>query len=150
SAAREAAVLDAVLWIPLDRTVDDGEVTDVLLRSRVPAVLTGPEPWRPASVLAARSFVEVDIPAATHGQRRSSWQAALPGIAAALADTLAGRYRLGGDEIRAVAAVADTGARFAGNGRPAPLADHVPPAAALVSRARSTGYARVVHPRRTV
>jgi hypothetical protein len=67
------------------------------------------------------------------------WAAALPALDDASVTDLASRYRLSGEELRAVAAVAAAGARLAGNGRPAPLGEHVAPAIASVTRGRSAG-----------
>lgn len=152
AAARVAAALGAVLWVATDDL--DGAaaaaVTDLLARSRIPAVLTGTAPWRPVGLLAVRAYAEFDIPVPDYEQRREVWSAALPGLDQTVVSDLAIRYRMSGEELRAVASVADTGARFAGNGRPAGLADHVAPAVAAVTRGRTTGFARAVTPRRTV
>jgi hypothetical protein len=155
AAARTAAGLDAMLWLPTDELGDafddaGAAAVDLLARSRVPTVLSGATPWRPVRLLAARAYTEFDIPAPDYQQRRESWSAALPGLDAALVEDLAVRYRMSGEELRAVASIAGTGARFAGNGRPAPLADHIGPAVAAVARGRSTGHAHAVTPRRTV
>jgi SpoVK/Ycf46/Vps4 family AAA+-type ATPase len=149
AAARTAASLGALLWVPTDGFASEAAV-DVLARSRVPTILSGASPWRPVRLLATRAYAELDIPTPNYRQRREIWSAALPDLDDALVEDLAVRYRMSGEELRAVASVAGTGARFAGNGRPAPLADHVGPAVAAVTRGRTTGYAQAVVPRHTV
>ncbi|MBO0870558.1 MAG: ATP-binding protein [Micromonosporaceae bacterium] len=153
AAARTAATLGALLWVPADGLGDGPAGTaalDLLERSRIPTVLSGVTPWRPAALLAARGYGELEVPPADYGQRRQTWSAALPGLDRALVDDLAVRYQMSGEQLRAVASVAGAGARFAGNGRPAPLAEHVPGAVAMVTRGHGTGYARTITPRRTI
>jgi hypothetical protein len=75
------------------------------------------------------------------------WSAVFPVLDEARLTDLAARYRMGGGELRAVAAVAETGARLAGNGRP--LAAHVDPAIATVTRGRTSGAVQAIVPRRT-
>jgi len=141
---RVAAELGALLWIPAgDLAGPAGDaVLDVLARSRVPALLTGATPFRPPALLAAREYAELEVPAADYGLRREMWSVALPGLADAVLTDLAARYRITGEELRAVAAVARAGARLAGNGHPAPLGEHVAPAIAAVTRGRSGGQVR--------
>ncbi|MEV6824491.1 ATP-binding protein [Amycolatopsis sp. NPDC051102] len=142
---RVAAAVDAVLWIPVDDLPDEALVA-VLVRSRVPVCLTGLKPWRPANLLAARSYGELTIPPPDFRDRRAMWSAALPGLTGPLLEDLAGRYRMSGGELRAVASVAGAGARLAGNGQP--VADHVEPAIATVTRGRSGGAVQAILPRR--
>jgi hypothetical protein len=147
--ARTAAALDAILWLPADDLPGEPLVADVLARSRVPVVVTGVAPWRPVRLLAARAYAELELPAADFGQRRAAWAAALPGLDPGVRDGLAARYRMTGEELRAVAEVTAAGARFAGNGRPAPLAEHVAAAVGAVTRGRARGFVQAVTPRRT-
>ncbi|GAA4468076.1 ATP-binding protein [Phytohabitans houttuyneae] len=149
-AVRLAAALGAVLWLPTGEPAESPSTVDLLVRARLPVILSGDSPWRPVPLLAARAYAEWDLPAPGFRERHESWSTALPGLSGPLLDELAARYRLGGDELRAVAAVAGAGARFAGNGRPAPIADHVRPAVAAVTRGRTSGYLRAVTPRRTL
>ena len=150
---RTAAALDAILWIPTDdlRGGPLAEaVSTALLRSRVPVCLTGLEPWRPQGLLAARTYAELTVPVPGLGDRRAMWSAALPNLDAPQLDDLAVRYRMSGGELRAVASVAGAGARLAGNGHPEPVADHVEPAIATVTRGRTGSAVRSIVPRRTV
>ncbi len=145
--ARVAAELNALLWVPAEQLA--GPALDLLAGCRLPAVLTGTAAYRPTALLAARAYAELDVPVPDYAQRRAMWSAALPALGTGAVTDLAARYRMSGEELRAVAAVADAGARFAGNGRPAPLADQIAPAVATVTRGRSSGHARSVTPRRT-
>uniref|UniRef100_UPI0018D0D07C ATP-binding protein n=1 Tax=Streptomyces clavuligerus TaxID=1901 RepID=UPI0018D0D07C len=162
---RTAAVLGALLWIPVDGlhggAIGDGPlagggadpaaaVCSVLLRSRTPVCLTGARPWRPAGLLAARAYAEVTVPAPGLTDRRAMWSAALPQLAGELLEDLAIRYRMSGGELRAVASVAGAGARLAGNGRPEPVTGHVEPAVATVTRGRGGSAVQAITPRRTL
>lgn len=165
---RTAAALGAVLWIPTDDLHGEPPhgpngpngphgphaetVSAALLRSRVPVCLTGLKPWRPAGLLAARAYAELTIPAPGLGDRRAMWSSALPALEGPLLEDLAARYRMSGGELRAVASVADAGARLAnnGNGRPEPVSQHIEPAIATVTRGRGGGAVHAIAPRRTV
>ncbi|MEV3987778.1 ATP-binding protein [Streptomyces sp. NPDC049837] len=153
---RTAAALGAVLWIPTDDLHGEpgrehiDTISAALLRSRVPVCLTGLRPWRPAALLAVRAYAELTVPAPGFTDRRAMWSAALPDLNGPLLEDLAVRYRMSGGELRAVASVADAGARLAGNGRPEPVADHVEPAIATVTRGRSGSAVHSIVPRRTV
>ncbi|MGW1598253.1 ATP-binding protein [Streptomyces sp. NPDC002343] len=154
---RTAAALGAVLWIPTDDPHDEpqrqghlGIIAAALLRSRAPVCLTGLKPWRPAALLAARAYAELTVPVAKFTDRRAMWSAALPDLNGTLLEDLAVRYRMSGGELRAVASVADAEARLAGNGRPEPVADHVEPAIATVTRGRGGSAVQAITPRRTV
>ncbi|MEU0840697.1 ATP-binding protein [Streptomyces sp. NPDC005962] len=153
---RTAAALGAVLWIATDDLHGEQQrphadaVCAALLRSRVPVCLTGLKPWRPSGLLAARAYAELTVPAPEFTDRRAMWSAALPDLDGPLLEDLAVRYRMSGGELRAVASVADAGARLAGNGHPEPVADHVGPAIATVTRGRSGSAVHSIVPRRTV
>jgi len=140
---RAAAALDAVLWV---RTDDPGRPEEVLLRSRVPVCLTGVLPWRPTQLLAARTYAELSVPVPGFPEREAMWQSAFPVLDREVVADFAARYRMTGGELRAVAAVADTDARLAGNGR---IANHVEPAIATVTRGRNSSAVQSVIPRRT-
>jgi hypothetical protein len=146
---RTAAALNAIVWVPTDDDVPGPAVVEALSRTRVPAIVSGTMPWRPVRLLMNRSYAEVVIPAPDHRQRRAAWSAALPQLGEDAVTELAVRFRMSGDELRAVAAVAETGARFAGNGRPDRIDRHLPSALATVTRGRTSGYARATTPRRT-
>ncbi|MFI9586801.1 ATP-binding protein [Streptomyces sp. NPDC052236] len=153
---RTAAALGTVLWIPTDDLHGDAHrqqaeaVSAVLLRSRAPVCLTGLRPWRPPGLLAARAYAELTVPVPDLSDRREMWSTALPDLNGALLEDLAIRYRMSGGELRAVASVAGAGARLAGNGQPEPVADHVQPAIATVTRGRGGSSVHSIVPRRTV
>jgi hypothetical protein len=138
-----AAALNAVVWL---RTDDRQELAEALLRSRVPLCLTGTTPWRPASLLAARTYAELTVPTPDFPERRAMWSTAFPVLNGSQLDDLAARYRMSAGELRAVASVADTDARLAGDDQ----ADHVEPAIATVSRGRHSSAVQSIIPRRTV
>ncbi|NUS86727.1 MAG: ATP-binding protein [Streptomyces sp.] len=152
---RTAAALGAVLWIPTDDLHGEPQrqraaaVSAALPRSRVPVCLTGLKPWRPAGLLATRAYAELTVPVPGFTDRRAMWSAALPDLDGTLLEDLAVRYRMSGGELRAVASVAGAGARLAGNGHPQPVADHVEPAIATVTRGRSGSAVHSIVPRRT-
>jgi hypothetical protein len=140
---RTAAALDAILWL---QTGSSG-LDEVLVRSKTPICLTGVTPWRPQPLLAARTYAELTVPAPTFPDRRAMWSAAFPVLPPEQLEDLAARYRMTGGELRAVAAVADTNARLAGNGQ---MAAHVDPAIATVTRGRNSGAVQSIIPRRTL
>jgi hypothetical protein len=140
---RTTAVLDGLLWLATD---DHPELDTALLRSRVPVCLTGVTPWRPAALLAARTYAELTLPTPTFPERRAMWSAAFPVLDQEVLADLAARYRMSGGELRAVAAVADADARLSGNGHP--ITEHVEPAIATVTRGRTSGAVQSITPRR--
>jgi hypothetical protein len=142
---RTAAALDAVLWLRTDDAPPHPD--ELLLRSRVPICLTGETPWRPPALLAARTYAELTVPAPGFPERRAMWSAVLPVLDEPRVADLAARFRMSGGELRAVAAVAETGARLAGDGQP--IAAHVDPAIATVTRGRNNGAVQAIMPRRT-
>ncbi|VVJ18067.1 ATPase [Amycolatopsis camponoti] len=139
---RTAAALNAILWVPADRDFDEA-----LVRSGVPLCLTGVNPWRPPGLLAARTYAELTIPAPDFPERREMWSSAFPVLDPDVLEDLAARYRMSGGDLRAVAAVADAGARLSGTG--GPVAEHVEPAIATVTRGRTSGVVQSIIPRRT-
>jgi AAA+ superfamily predicted ATPase len=141
---RMAAALDAILWLQ----TDDRQLVDVLLRSRVPLCLTGTTPWRPAALLAARTYAELTVPTPAFPERRAMWSAAFPILNGDLLEDLAARYRMSGGELRAVASVAEADASLTGNGRP--VAEHVESAIATVTRGRHGNAVQSIVPRRTL
>jgi ATPase family associated with various cellular activities (AAA) len=139
-----AAALDAILWL---RTDDQEHLPEVLLRSRVPICLTGTSPWRPPALLAARTYAELTIPTPGFPDRRAMWSAAFPVLDEPRVADLAARYRMTAGDLRAVASVADTGARLAGDGH---LTEHVEPAIATVTRGRTSSSVQSIVPSRTL
>ncbi|MGW5720003.1 ATP-binding protein [Amycolatopsis sp. NPDC003865] len=141
---RTAAALGAILWVPADGRA--AQPDEALVRSGVPLCLTGVTPWRPPRLLAARTYAEVTIPAPGFPERRAMWSSAFPVLEEEVLTDLAARYRMSGGELRAVASVADTGARLSGIGTP--ITEHVEPAIATVTRGRTSGAVQSIIPRR--
>ena len=146
----DAAALDALLWIDTDLVPDaqTAHLGEALARGCALACLTGTQPLRPATLLAARPWAELTLPAASFAARRALWSQALPELAGAITDDFAARFRLDGDEVTAVARTARAGAALARNGHVPPLADFVEPACTQVLRKRSHSLARLIQPRR--
>jgi winged helix domain-containing protein/ATPase family protein associated with various cellular activities (AAA) len=143
---RTAAALNAILWVRTDGRAAPAD--EALVRSGVPLCLTGVHPWRPPRLLAARTYGELTIPAPSFPERRAMWSSAFPVLASEVLEDLAARYRMSGGELRAVAAVADADARLSGDGHP--IAEHVEPAIATVTRGRTSGAVQSITPRRTL
>lgn len=139
---RAASALDAILWL---RTDDAPPLADALLHSRVPICLTGTGPWRPTALLAVRRFAELTVEPPSYPERRTMWSETFPVLEDRQVADLAARYRMNAGELRAVASVADTSARLAGDGH---LTDHVEPAIATVVRGRTSSAVQSIVPRR--
>ncbi len=151
-----AAALGAVLWIPVERLDGDERrqaLDELLARSRTPACLSGSSPWRPGRAICRRAWAEVEVAEPGWRHRQAMWAAALPDLddqAAGLAGDLAARYRIGGDELRAVAALARGGGPVGGNGQRGgdALVSRVEQAAAAIVHRPAAGFARAIRPRR--
>ena len=148
-----AAALDAVLLVPLDGLAEtarerwESPLAHALARSPVPLLLVGRHPWRPAALLEALPYAELELPAPDFPARQSLWAEVFPELDGERTGDLATRYRLSRGEILAVERVARTRAHVAGNGQPAPLSDHLDAACRTVTRRRSEEFAAAVKPR---
>jgi len=111
--------------------------------------LAGAHPWRPAAILAARPYAEVELRPLDPVQRHVLWADALPELTDDVTTDLAASFRIGMAEVRAAASMARTEARVAGNGRPLPLERVVHASTSAVARRRSHRFAAVITPRRT-
>lgn len=153
SAIAAAAAMRALLWIPVDATGDATQLDalgELLSRSRTPVCLSGAVPWRPTTALSTRPYAEImlELPAFRH--RATLWSALIPEAEPSLAADLAGCYRMSGEEIRAVGALARTTALVSANGNaPKVNCDHLKQAATAVADRRTAGFAHAVVPRRT-
>ena len=147
----DAEALTALLWVETDQ-LESAALRDVLghalATSRVSACLSGEQPLRLASLLSARSYAEIELPAPTFGARCSAWSAALPELAAAHVADLAARYRLDGEELAASPASPAPRRRWRRMAIPVSAAGFVEPACARLVRKRSHHFARVITPRR--
>jgi hypothetical protein len=154
-ALQAAAVLGALLWIDVDALAGEeaGEVARglaaMLVVSNVPACLTAATPWRPATLLAAQPYAELELRSPDHVQRHRMWSDELPELGEELTGDLAASFRFGMAEVRAAASMARTEARVSGNGRPLPLTRVVHASSSAVARRRSYRFATVITPRRT-
>jgi AAA+ superfamily predicted ATPase len=150
-ALQAAALLGALLWVDVDALVneDAAALADAIAASRVPVCLAGVHPWRPAAILAARPYAEVELRPLDPVQRHRLWSEALPELTDAVTGDLAASFRIGMAEVRAAASMARTEARVAGNGRPLPLEQVVHASSSAVARRRSYRFATVITPRRT-
>jgi ATPase family associated with various cellular activities (AAA) len=156
-AAGIAAALGAILWIDTDALIDpnrersrylSASLADELSMSTTPVILTGIHPWRPAALLGARCYAEIELSAPAYEARQMMWRHALSEASQEQRDDLAARYRLQAAELRAVARVAQTQAWLAGNGAPAPVGDQLERACIVVTSKNSNRFATVIKARR--
>jgi ATPase family protein associated with various cellular activities (AAA)/winged helix domain-containing protein len=149
-----ACGLGAILWLSTDAlaTANRQEIEHVLAaglaRSPVPILLTGQHPWRPRALLEDADFAEVELDSPVVDTRETMWSRSLPELDRGQVEGLAARYSLSSGEVRAVSRLARTRAYLAGNGRPAPVSDHVDAACAALTRRRSYQFASTVQPKR--
>ena len=137
-AARDAAALDAVLWIDLDHPGIDAGVLDVALDdSHGLVILSAKDPQHPVR-LVTKGFAELVLPVRTLEIRRGGWRAAAPDLDDEDVELLASRYRFDDETIAATVALASTT-------NPPDLQR----AAAAMAQPRSLRFADVIAPRRT-
>jgi MoxR-like ATPase len=148
----EAAALDALVWIETDALTASSDsplpslLAEALADSPARACLSGAHPFRPATLLAARPYAELTLPAASYAARRALWSTELPELDAARVADLAARFRLRADDLAAVAVTARTAAALSGNIHSS--ADYVEGVTAQLVQRRVHHFARVVAPRR--
>ena len=104
----------------------------------------GRHPWRPAELLETLPYAELELPVPGFPVRQGLWAEVFPELDRDRTGDLATRYRLSRGEILAVERVARARAHLAGNGRPAPVADHLDAACRTVTRRRSEELATTV------
>ena len=150
-AAQAAAALGTLLWVGVDTLAGEESqaLADAIAACRVPVCLAGARPWRPAAILAARPYAEVELRPLDPAQRHRLWADALPELAEDVTSDLAASFRIGMAEVRAAASMARTEALVGGNGRPLPLEQVVHASSSAVARRRSYRFATVITPRRT-
>jgi len=149
AALRMAAATGALFWarIPGGGTEAGWAETvlaEELAASRVPTCLSGPAPWRPPTLLAARPCLELELETPTHSERMAMWAAAVPDAGPVRLDRLAARFRLDNQDLLAVASLARTAATANGHGPAA----HLERAAAAVAQRRTSRMANTVRPGR--
>ncbi|MCB9563773.1 MAG: ATP-binding protein [Kofleriaceae bacterium] len=146
-----AAALGALVWLDadaLDGTAPDP--IDALIDARVPLVVSGGRPWRPARLLIARAgrYTELAVAEPDRAERVALWQAALPELTADHAVDLGTRYRFAEVEIRAAVGVAGATAASLRNGRVVTAVDCIDRAAAVVARPTALRFGTLIDPRR--
>lgn len=145
-----AADTGSVLWIDAQRLHDEAHpefaplLVTQLEQSRVPAILSGEDPWRPTELLATRDYAEVIVTAPDAHLSARQWQGSLPALDAAGADDLAARYRMSVSEQRAVARAAQVHLSTCA-GETAQIAD----LCRMVAQKKATRFARAVVPKRS-
>jgi ATPase family associated with various cellular activities (AAA) len=151
-----AAAIGAIAWLRTDGLELSSAMAGLLTRSRTPVCLTGPEPWRPASVLAARAYAEIVVASPSYRDRVTMWARALPELDADTAADLAARYRVSDQELDAIAKLARSdaltypdpalGASVARNDRA--LDGAMTRAVSAVTCGPADGFAHAIIPRR--
>ena len=150
-----ASALDALVWIETDWLQDPEQedtrrsLIDALASSRIPAFLTGTHPWRPVRLLESRGYTEFELPAPAFQFRKALWAETLPQVVEPQISSLASRFRMSPEEMRAAAHLARTSAALKSNGHRVRPSDDLEAACAAVTRKRSDHFATVVKPRRT-
>lgn len=149
-----AAATRSILWLDLDE-IQGPEweharklTSEALIQANVPLILTGRHPWRPAHLLARFPYVEINLEPPGFAARSEMWQAAVPEITADAARGLAARYRLTGDELRAVSSVATTRLRTLPPGERRSFESQLGLACSTVLRKQSLQFARLIEPRK--
>jgi hypothetical protein len=149
-----AAARGAIAWLDVDALTEPGnerlrdDVAARLATRRTPLLMSGAHAWRPPGLLAARSYVEIELEMPDTQARTGMWDAALPDASAARRADLAKRYLMSNTEVEAVARVARASARVRGNGKPLPIDGVIDDACTTVSRKRADHFATYVRPRR--
>lgn len=149
-----ASTLQTCLWVEIDQLIGEaGEAAIETLAEQMQVsplriIVSGKTPWRPTDVLAARAYGEIEIESPRYSLLREMWQSAMGAQDTYDSEALAARFRFNSREIAAAVRVARTSAAISGNGRAAPLADHIDAACATVSRRQTVAFARVIAPRR--
>ena len=152
-------MLDAILWVRTDALTEAGMpeaerlgglLADQLAASRVRVILTGPRPWLPTRLLAARScqWVELKPPDVPH--RDALWEQNVPGAPPPRRHELAARFPLSPTEVRAAATVAATAAVLDSVAPvpPGSRADPLETACAAMDRQNTPRFAALIVPRR--
>ena len=146
-----AVAMGAVLWVNAEPLTEVGQerstdlVASTIAAAPLVTIVSGTHAWRPAGLLEKR-YAEIDVPSPPFAARRQLWQLALPEVGAAHSADLSARFRLGSEEMHAVASVARTRAALRGDAEPDP--HDVEAACATVVRKRADRFAIFVKPQR--
>jgi hypothetical protein len=153
-AIETASALETALWIPTDPLNDqvNEQVSQTLASqlsaSQVPVLLTGVHPWRPAKLLEARPYAELELDAPGYMARRSMWEQELPEMEEQRLCDLAARFRVSGAEVRAAARMARTQSQISSNGHVVSVGEQIENACSAVMRQHSHQFAAVVKSKR--
>lgn len=112
-AALERAV--CVARVP-DDPAEAARAADLVALSSVPVVLWGERPLRSLGLMTRRRYAEVSLPANGFAERRANWSEAFPVLTSEAVDDLAARFRLGSEEIAAVAGLHAAASGWTRNG----------------------------------
>jgi hypothetical protein len=149
-----AAALGAIVWLEVDQLTEPGNermrdtVAAQLARRATPILLSGIHAWRPVEVLAARTYVEIEVSLPDTAARAAMWDAALPDASPSRRTDLAVRFHMSGAEVEAVARVARATAQVRGNGTPLAIDGVVDEACLTISHKRCEHFAIALRPRR--
>jgi hypothetical protein len=151
-----AAALNSALLIETDPLTDHGNenlrtvstlLANSLALAAVPTILTGSRPWRPTELLKSRSYAQIEISHPGFTTRQAMWHNTFPDLSKEQRDDLASRFRMSSEELNAVALMAVTQARIAGNGH-AKISDQLEEACDAVTRKQTYNFASVIRPKR--
>lgn len=156
SSLARASATGSILWLRTDplRELEYSQwgelVAQILGRTDVPLFMSGEYPWRPTEVIAHRNYLEFSLRSLTHEERAATWRRQMPEVSSSTADTLATRYRFNVDEVAAAARTARVRSRIEGNGTAVPANRFLDASCAIVARRRSSKFASLVEPERTM
>jgi hypothetical protein len=112
----------------------------------VPVVLTGTQPWRPATLLAATDYAELELDPPNLATRLEMWRQEMPELDDDGAREIAARLRFGRDDVRAAVRMAHSAARLVADGSTA--SSYLAAAATALSGGRCRQFATVIRARR--
>lgn len=152
TALQETALGPRLLCVQTDAFSDPAArdlaaaVTAQLAMSSARLVLSGAQPWRPAALLAATDYAELELEAPDLVARGTMWRQEMPELDPSEAEEMAARLRFGRDDVRAAVRTARGAARLAADGTIA--ADHLIAATAALSGGKCRQFATVIRARR--
>jgi hypothetical protein len=151
-ALQEAALGPRLLCVHTEAFADPARrevaaaAAELLASASARLALIGMEPWRPAALLAAADYAELDLGEVDLAARRAMWLEEMPELDRADAESMAVRLRFGPEDIRASVRMARVAARFTGDDR---LDEHLQMAVTAVGIGRSRQFASLIRPHRT-
>ena len=121
-------------------------VAEQLGAGSAPLALVGAQPWRPAALLAALDYAEIELDPPDLAARSAMWRDEMPELDPADADAMAARLRLAHEDVRACVRTARTAALLAADGS-SPAA-HLAATAAALGSGRCRQFAALIPARR--